>query len=76
MTFGEYAKLKQGRTALKLQQKAVQEALGSDKRAPNTTLMIFALKNLANWSDKIENTVESSGFEIKMSYDPNAKRTT
>lgn len=49
MTFTEYCDLKRQRTALKLQQKAIEGAL-----AGNTTLMIFALKNIANWSDKVE----------------------
>ena len=51
MTFGEYHELKMQRTATKLQQKAIEMAL-----AGNTTMMIFALKNLAKWSDKIEST--------------------
>ena len=51
LTFHEYNKLKMQRTATKLQQKAVEGALRG-----NTTLMIFCLKNLAGWSDKVENT--------------------
>ena len=54
MTFVEYRDLKQQRTATKLQQKAVEMALGG-----NTTMMIFALKNLAKWSDKIDETTTS-----------------
>ena len=49
MTFEEYASLKLNRTAVKLQQKAIEMALGG-----NTTMMIFALKNLAGWTDKQE----------------------
>ncbi len=71
MTFKEYHALKMGRTAIKLQQEAINMAFKG-----NTTMMIFALKNLAAWSDKIESTVEGSGLEIKMSYDPESKRTS
>ena len=49
MTFTEYQKLKSERISLKLQQKAIQTALGG-----NITMMIFCLKNMAGWSDKIE----------------------
>lgn len=64
MTFTEYHKLKMQRTAVKLQQKAIELALGG-----NSTLMIFSLKNLANWSDKIDQkntlaTDENFNFKI------------
>lgn len=55
MTFTEYHKLKMQRTAVKLQQKAIEQAM-----AGNAALMIFSLKNIANWSDKIETQVDSS----------------
>tara|TARA_R110000787_G_C13421642_1_gene444909 strand:+ start:2237 stop:2593 length:357 start_codon:yes stop_codon:yes gene_type:complete len=51
MTFTEYSNLKQQRTGLKLQQKCVELALKGDR-----TLMIFALKNMAGWADKLEQT--------------------
>lgn len=49
MTFTEYNKLKMSKTGYKLQQKAISMALDG-----NTVMMIFALKNLANWTDKNE----------------------
>ena len=55
MTFGEYHELRISRTATKLQQKAIEMALGGDR-----TMLIFSLKNLAKWSDKMENTVNGS----------------
>lgn len=55
LTFTEYHKLKMERTAVKLQQKAIEQAL-----AGNSTMMIFALKNLANWSDKQEITEDKT----------------
>ena len=51
MTFKEYHNLRLQRTATKLQQKAIEMALTG-----NTTMMIFALKNMAGWSDKMETT--------------------
>ena len=51
MTFGEYHELKMERTATKLQQKAIEMALAGDR-----TLMIFCLKNLAKWADKVDET--------------------
>jgi hypothetical protein len=63
MTFSEYGKLKQQRTALKLQQKCIEQALGGDR-----TLMIFALKNMANWSDKLEQTSNVT-TDIKINLD-------
>jgi len=55
-TFKEYHQLKMGRTAVNLQQKAIEQALKG-----NTTMMIFCLKNLAGWADKqeIQQTTES-----------------
>tara|TARA_R110002167_G_scaffold198805_5_gene401943 strand:- start:2607 stop:2963 length:357 start_codon:yes stop_codon:yes gene_type:complete len=55
MTFSEYHSLKMERTSLKLQQKAIEQAF-----AGNSTMMIFALKNLAKWTDKHETTVNAS----------------
>ena len=51
MTFLEYHRLKMQRTAVKLQQKAVEAALRG-----NSTIMIFCLKNLAGWADKVDTT--------------------
>lgn len=49
MTFKEYHELKMERTATKLQQKAIEMALDG-----NNTMMIFCLKNLAKWADKLD----------------------
>lgn len=60
MTFSEYHELRLQRTATKLQQKAIEMAING-----NTTMMIFALKNLAGWSDKqeIKSTNLNIGYE-------------
>lgn len=62
MTFEEYAALKLQRTAVKLQQKAIEMAL-----AGNSTMMIFALKNLAGWADKLESEHTVSELKILIS---------
>lgn len=63
ITFEEYAALKLNRTAVKLQQKAIEMALGG-----NTTMMIFALKNLAGWSDKMETKLDTSTIQINIDH--------
>ncbi len=60
MTFAEYHKLKMENTATKLQQKAIEMALNG-----NNTMMIFCLKNLANWADKQEIQNNISEITIK-----------
>lgn len=52
MSFTELNSLKISRTGYKLQQKAIEMALSG-----NTTMMIFALKNLAKWTDKVEEDI-------------------
>ena len=61
LTFKQYHMKKMARTAVKLQQKAIETALTG-----NTTMMIFALKNIAGWADKID---ESITGEIKINID-------
>ena len=61
MTYGEYHELKMQRTATKLQQKAIEMALNG-----NTTMMIFALKNMAGWSDKIETELKNANITLKI----------
>lgn len=62
-SFGEYRDRKMGKVKLKLQQKAIEMALSG-----NTTMMIFALKNLCDWSDKIENNISTNLVDIKLAY--------
>ena len=61
MSFTEYHELKMQRTAVKLQQKAIEMALSGKSNA----VMIFALKNLANWADKQEIQNNISEITIK-----------
>jgi hypothetical protein len=66
MTFAEYHELRLMRTATKLQQKAIEMAL-----AGNATMMIFSLKNLAGWADKVDNDIkiQSNGISITVNKD-------
>lgn len=61
MTFQEYAALRVEKTGVILQKKAIEAAMSGQP-----ALMIFALKNLAGWSDKVENSQQS---EIKIHID-------
>ena len=60
MTFEEYKDSKMDRTRLKLQQKAIIMANNG-----NATMMIFCLKNLCKWSDKIEDKIAIDGDNSK-----------
>ena len=55
-TFFEFRDQQISNTKHSLIQKALSEALG--KRS-NTTMLIFCLKNMAGWSDKVENSVSA-----------------
>lgn len=61
VTFSEYREKKAQGMGLKLQQKAIQMAMSG-----NVTMMIFCLKNIANWTDKTE-TEHSSNTEKPVS---------
>jgi len=50
-TFSQYREIKLAPTKIRLQQKALTMGLGG-----NVTMLIFCLKNLCEWSDKVENT--------------------
>ena len=49
LTFAEYKDEKMDKVRLKLQQKAIQMALKGDR-----VMLIFCLKNLCKWADKID----------------------
>lgn len=63
MTFTEYRAEKQGKIRVLLQQKAIQMGL-----AGNATMLIFSLKNLCGWSDKVDSTLAGE-VAIKISTD-------
>lgn len=62
MTFSEYASMRMEKTGLMLQKKAIEEAM---KGQP--ALMIFALKNIAGWTDKVEENLKQSPIQINIS---------
>ena len=64
LTFREFREQHLIHTKLSLIRKAVKEALGN-----NNTMLIFALKNLCGWQDKIEH-VGNENKPIHLKYDP------
>ena len=55
MTFTEYKEYCSGGLAMELQQVAIEKALDG-----NASMLMFALKNIAGWSDKVEQKVEQT----------------
>ena len=53
LTFTEYSERKLSGTKFKLVQKAIQMALAGDR-----VMLIFCLKNICRWQDKIEDEVK------------------
>jgi len=64
MTFTEYSERKLSRTKVKLVSKAIEMATSG-----NTTMMIFCLKNLNKWADKIEQDIRSGNIVINIDKD-------
>lgn len=60
MTYLEYNALKLQRTGLKLQQKAIEMALRGDR-----TMLIFCLKNISKWQDKVDAPEELEEYEVE-----------
>lgn len=61
MTFTEYSQKKLSRTKVKLVSKAIEMATSG-----NVTMLIFCLKNLAGWSDKLEQEITGGSIQIKI----------
>lgn len=68
MTFSQYHELKIERTALKLQKKIIEMGLGG-----NVASLIFALKNLAKWQDKVDVDIDATK-SFALAYDPKSLR--
>ena len=61
-TFTEYAEAKLEPVRLKLVQKAISKALDGDN-----TMLIFSLKNLCGWADKMDQNIKGEGLTINYS---------
>lgn len=71
MTFEQYKETKLGLTKIKLQQKAVQMALTG-----HPTMLIFCLKNLCNWVDRVDTSNTSEIIKtINLKYALNTKES-
>jgi hypothetical protein len=68
-TFSGYADEQLDGTRLKLQQKAIQLALKGDR-----TMLIFCLKNLCNWSDKVETSLGDNAAPLVLNYSLEGKK--
>lgn len=66
-SFGEYKARMVDRTALKLKHKMITKALAGDN-----TCLIFSLKNLSNWCDKVEHGFDKDKQQILLKYSLNA----
>jgi hypothetical protein len=69
MTFTEYRDKKLTHTRLSLIQKALEQA-----KTGNTTMLIFCLKNLCGWSDKMEHGFEKDKQTIVLKYNLDEKK--
>lgn len=63
MTFSEYKKTKLERTAIRVKQKMITKALSGDN-----TCMIFVLKNIGDWSDRVDSSGADSSKPIILRY--------
>lgn len=63
LTFGEYKQGKTNHTGYRLKQKMINKALEGDN-----TCLIFSLKNLTNWCDKIEHGFNEDKKQILLKY--------
>ena len=63
LTFGEYAEKKLSRTKVKLVQKAMEMANAGDR-----VMLIFCLKNINKWADKVDDGVVINTQKINLSY--------
>lgn len=60
--FKTYKESKLDKTRVRLQQKAIDMALNKD----NVTLLIFCLKNLCSWTDKLPENVEDGNVVVNV----------
>lgn len=63
MSFGEYRERKMSSVKLKLIQKALSKAFDGDN-----TMLIFSLKNLCGWTDKMEHGFDKEKKTILLKY--------
>ncbi len=63
LTFGEYKRQKVNHTAYKLKQKMINKAFEGDN-----TCLIFSLKNLSDWADKIDHGFNEDKKQILLKY--------
>lgn len=71
MTYSEYKESRMTPTKIKLIQTAIRKALEG-----NTVLMIFCLKNLCGWADKLEQTVDVEKNIVQLKYSLDSEQSS
>lgn len=70
MTFGQYKALYIEETAISLKTKIINKALAGDNAC-----LIFSLKNVSNWSDKVEHGLGTNQQSIVLRYSLDKPKT-
>lgn len=72
ITIAEYKRMQLDKTAVQIKQKMITKALSGDN-----TCMIFCLKNIGGWTDRMEHSVEDGSQKtLVLKYQVNKSKVT